>query len=447
MGGGMGGGSLGGGGALGGGGSMGGGFGGGAGTGGAGLGGGPLAEWQRQYWEDIRRAQQEYARQQREMQAAQQQKEHEQWQKQFQAYQDAMRREIESHPREYAEAIRRWQEMMAKRRKQEEAMMREAEALAMQAMGRGGAQLYPHPDSYDGLKYRLEMMRRYPRSFGQWWLDEGNDIFNTMLMMGSGAAGAPRPGYNSIPGRYGAAGVGFLADGTLVAAGTSGSDFAVARYWGDQGPPEYARTSPDAVYINQRFQDLLGRPVDQDGLNAFLKSMAQGASRAQVVQGIEGSTEYETNLVGNLYTTYLKRPADKAGLDAFVADLQAGVTIEQANAAILGSAEYYQNAGGTNDGFLQALYQSVLSRAPDATGKSAWLTNLQNGMTTQAVADAVLTSTEADQDLVQADYRAYLNRPADATGLNQWVTQLQSGTPDQTVTGGIAGSDEFFQNL
>ena len=232
-----------------------------------------------------------------------------------------------------------------------------------------------------------------------------------------------------------------------MAAGTSGSDFAVARYWGDQGPPEYARSSPDAVYINQLFQDLLGRPVDQPGLKAFLQSLAQGATRAQVVQGIEGSTEYETNLVENLYSTYLKRPADKTGLDAFVADLQAGITIEQVKAAILGSAEYYQNAGGTNDGFLQALYQSVLSRAPDATGKSAWLTNLQNGMTTQAVADAVLTSTEADQDLVQADYRAYLNRPADATGLNQWVADLKAGTTDQTVAGGIAGSDEFFQSL
>jgi uncharacterized delta-60 repeat protein len=44
----------------------------------------------------------------------------------------------------------------------------------------------------------------------------------------------------------GAAGIGFLPDGTLVAAGTAGSDFAVARYWGDQGPPEYARGSADA---------------------------------------------------------------------------------------------------------------------------------------------------------------------------------------------------------
>jgi hypothetical protein len=69
--------------------------------------------------------------------------------------------------------------------------------------------------------------------------------------------------------------VGLLPDGTLVAAGTAGSAVAVARYWGDNGPPEYARTSPDAVYINQIFEDLLHRPVDQPGLTAFLQAIAQ----------------------------------------------------------------------------------------------------------------------------------------------------------------------------
>ena len=58
-----------------------------------------------------------------------------------------------------------------------------------------------------------------------------------------------------------------------MAAGTSGTDFAVARYWGDQGPPQYARTSPNAVYINQLFQDLLGRPVGPARLSGNLRRL------------------------------------------------------------------------------------------------------------------------------------------------------------------------------
>src|SRR5439155_9353628 len=196
----------------------------------------------------------------------------------------------------------------------------------------------------------------------------------------------------------------------------------------------------NAIFINQVYLDLLGRPVDSMGAGAWTAWMSQGAGRAQVVLAIEQSVEYRSRLVESLYATYLGRQADGGGLNAFVSALGSGATIEQVKAAILASPEYYQKAGGTDDGFVRALYQSVLRRAPDAAGESAWLANLANGVSRQTVASLILTSREADQDLVGALYSAYLNRTADPAGLSAWAAMLQNGMKDQDLLADILAS-------
>ena len=49
---------------------------------------------------------------------------------------------------------------------------------------------------------------------------------------------------------------------------------------------------------------------DAAGLPGWVNALSQSASRAQVVQGIEQSTEYRTKLVDTLYLQLLNRPAD-----------------------------------------------------------------------------------------------------------------------------------------
>src|SRR5439155_3962777 len=67
----------------------------------------------------------------------------------------------------------------------------------------------------------------------------------------------------------GATSISLLPGGTFVAAGTAGSSFALARYWGDNSPPAYALGSANAIFINQVYLDLLGRPVDSMGAGAW----------------------------------------------------------------------------------------------------------------------------------------------------------------------------------
>jgi uncharacterized delta-60 repeat protein len=235
--------------------------------------------------------------------------------------------------------------------------------------------------------------------------------------------------------------------GTFVAAGSSGSSFALARYWGDTAPPRFAQGNANAIFVAQVYEDLLGRPVDAGGLTNWTGALAQGNSRTWVVQAIAGSLEYQTKVVDSLYRKLLGRSADPTGLGVFTSALAAGATVEQVEAAIAGSPEYFNRAGGTNTAFLTALYRDILARPVDPAGSQTWGAALAGGMGRDAVAQLVLTSGEARQDLIESYYEQYLHRAADQGGLNTWVGQLTAGVPDAAIFAGILGSDEAFQWL
>jgi hypothetical protein len=215
------------------------------------------------------------------------------------------------------------------------------------------------------------------------------------------------------------------------------------------GSTATATTSGLVGDVNQRFVaavflDLLQRSVDPTGLMSWTAQLQSGASRTQVVLGIESSAEYRTLQAQTLYRTLLKRSADPGGLANSVAFLTAGGTVEQLGAVIAGSAEYFQTrGGGTNTGFLNALYQDVLNRPIDAGGQTGFLAALTNGATRIQVAASIYGSTEYRQVLVKGYYQQFLMRSADQAGLDGFVAALQNGARDEQVIASILSSGEY----
>jgi hypothetical protein len=200
------------------------------------------------------------------------------------------------------------------------------------------------------------------------------------------------------------------------------------------------------VFVTQAYQDLLGRQPDPDGLAYWSGLLNQGVlTRQQVALGIESSPEYLTDQVQQVYAQFLHRSADAAGLSYWTGMLQAGGTLAQLEAGVAGSAEYFQSrGGGTNDGFLAALYQDALGRAPDTTGQAVFEQALASGVSQSQVAVAVFYSPEFLGDVVQSRYQQFLGRSADAAGLNYWVSALENGMTDEQVIAGFVGSQEYF---
>jgi uncharacterized protein (TIGR03118 family) len=206
--------------------------------------------------------------------------------------------------------------------------------------------------------------------------------------------------------------------------------------------------TPNQRFVAQVYQDLLHRGVDPTGLSAFTALLGQGMSRSQVVFDIESSMEFRTDQVQALYQQYLHRAADPMGLAAFTNLLASGGTVEQVAALIAGSPEFFQRqGGGTNAGFLSALYQDALHRMIDPAGQAAFSSALAHGTSPGQVAAAIFASPEFLQDTVKSFYQSLLHRAADPAGLSAFVNALEHGATDQQVLAAIAGSDEFFANV
>src|SRR5262249_55866610 len=158
---------------------------------------------------------------------------------------------------------------------------------------------------------------------------------------------------------------------TVTASYTDGATLANSTGTLSGGQVVNVKPPPsNATFLAQIYPDLLHRTADPSGLATFGNALAQGMSRNEVALALATSPEYRMNLIESFYNLYLHRTADDSGLTGSLATLNTGGTDEQVQVAITGSPEYFQTrGGGTNDGFLQALYQDALGRPIDSSGQ------------------------------------------------------------------------------
>jgi len=152
--------------------------------------------------------------------------------------------------------------------------------------------------------------------------------------------------------------------------------------------------TPSQQFVSQVFQNLLGRNPDQNSLTTLASFLDQGAfSQFQFVMAVEQSPEYLGRVVNQMYQSVLGRPADASGQQAGALFLEAGGSQIELRALLYGSPEYYQKAGGTNSGFLAALFQDVIGQALDPNSQNTFDGMLNAGIPRAEIARMLLTAT------------------------------------------------------
>jgi hypothetical protein len=198
------------------------------------------------------------------------------------------------------------------------------------------------------------------------------------------------------------------------------------------------------TFVSNLYLTLLERQADQQGLTYYTGRLNAGTSRDEVVREIMGGTEYQRDVVEQLYQTYLHRSADPQGLVTYVSFLQRGGSVEALREILLSSDEYFVGSGGgTNEGYVTALYHDVFGREPDAAGLAAYarmLSTVSRGL----VAQEFVSSKEGSQDRVQQIYQALLVRPADANGLQTYSDVLIHGGSEASIVEVLASSSESW---
>jgi hypothetical protein len=183
---------------------------------------------------------------------------------------------------------------------------------------------------------------------------------------------------------------------------------------------------------------------------------------------VDGEFRIDTSDVAaqvyRLYGATLDRTPESGGLKQWVMGLESGaLTLQQAADGFTSSREFQSKYGNLdNAGFVDLLYENVLSRDPDPAGFQHWLNTMADGMNrsnvvlafSESAENIELTRSAVEQGIWVRDdqaamvarlYDTTLDRQPDAQGLNTWVNAIKGGMTPQQAANGFTGSPEFQQ--
>ena len=225
--------------------------------------------------------------------------------------------------------------------------------------------------------------------------------------------------------------------------------------------PATAIPVDDANFVEEAYEGLLGRQPDAEGLAFWTGRLADGETRSRVVAQIGDSVEHRELVVRVAYREILDRSPDPGGLEYYSAGIIDRLTARSLRAQIFGSIEFYERSGGTNEDFLAELYQRILVREPDSSGRTFWLGQLANGRSRLSVAAAFLASAESIEQpslsIINAipaegvfegelsQIRLELDRPVDASSSAMVVAV--DGRQLAGSTRGVNGAPEVLRFL
>jgi hypothetical protein len=205
-------------------------------------------------------------------------------------------------------------------------------------------------------------------------------------------------------------------------------------------------STPNKLYIDAVYLDLLGRPSDVTGLNYWSGQLDQGEARATLINLIDHSAEYFDTIIQPAYQQFLGRSPDPAGLAFWVERMINGLTDESLEAGFIGSPEYYNHVGGADKSWVDAMYMNLLGRLPDQQGESFWVDQLALGVSRSFVAYGFAASAEREGQHVMGNYLKYLGRAAGQSEIDYWIDQfVHHGKTNEDVVTGFVSSEEYYQ--
>lgn len=193
-----------------------------------------------------------------------------------------------------------------------------------------------------------------------------------------------------------------------------------------------------AVYV-----DLLGRPIDPSGLAYWKGRLAGGLTKADLAHQFAASDEWLGVVVDDLYWSILDRGPDAGGRAFWISELRQGRPTANVVASFFSSDEYFESVGGTNPLFIDALYDAVLDRGPDAGGREFWVDRLDAGTPRGLLSTQVFSSVESGGRRVDGLYDKLLRRSPDAGGRAFWAEYLTTGD-EIALTALLIDSPEYL---
>lgn len=199
----------------------------------------------------------------------------------------------------------------------------------------------------------------------------------------------------------------------------------------------------NARLVDAAVRDLLGRPSTDADHERWTERLDDGSlRRSAFAADVARTPEWTRVVVSDLYVKILGRPAEPAGRDFWADRLVRGQRTADLAADLYASAEFFNAAGGTVEGYVEAVYQNILERAADAEGKAYWVARLGSG-SRKPIARSFFLTVESNAKRVDVLYAKLLDRAPDAGGRTYWAQRLVR-EDDIALAGLLTASQEYF---
>jgi uncharacterized repeat protein (TIGR01451 family) len=212
-----------------------------------------------------------------------------------------------------------------------------------------------------------------------------------------------------------------------------------------------------ATFVHNLYRQLLGREPDANGETYWETLLQQNntpAERTKVIAAFLNTPEYAIHYITTLYQVILGRAPDADGLQFWTQKMgQPGTAGQHSGsadekyivAAFFGSDEFYLKSGNTPEGWINALYEDILGRAPDGSGAAFWASELatRGAGDRDGIVRDLLTMPEAAHDLLDTFYPApggTASTPLAAPG-----TKAGTGRDDLAVITGDGWENLYLQ--
>ncbi|MEO6629329.1 MAG: DUF4214 domain-containing protein [Aquihabitans sp.] len=216
---------------------------------------------------------------------------------------------------------------------------------------------------------------------------------------------------------------------------TSQTVQALARQW-------YLRDD-HAALLGALTTTLANATATADGVRALGPNVSIRTAREAAADAVVMSQAGRERAVADVFQQVFARSLDSSGR-AFWSNRLLVISRAELLSQLTGSSEFYRLAGGTTPKFVDAAYQAVLSRAPEAGGRAYWIARLDAGASVESIARSLVLSQEYRGGQVDAAYANMLARRPDAGGRAYWTARLAT-TRVEVILSGLGGSAEFFE--
>lgn len=177
-------------------------------------------------------------------------------------------------------------------------------------------------------------------------------------------------------------------------------------------------------FVKAVYNDLLGRaPESREAINYYSAALVSGVSRQSVSLGFQNSSEFLAIKIREAYQRAFLREPEPGATEYWISEIRSGrLVADEVFPLFLATNEmYFSRGGGTEEGYVTALYQTVLNRTPAAEEVEYYVESRRLHASLSVIASCFTNSPENYANYVKEAYWRYLGRqPENQDAILYW---------------------------